>query len=127
MTGPTVEAASSGASYWGTAVSDMQSNLTVDGNRIKGTLKKLTSGQLVTDWGAGYFMALNFANIPEGATVRVGFVPTPGKGFVTLDEDHDGVFKITDKDTQVFKVITKLNGEEHVDTYTLSSLVLTDN
>lgn len=105
----------------------MQSGLTVTGNKITGTLKKLTSGQLVTDWGAGYFMALNFDDIPTGATVRVGLNPTGGSGYATLDADHDGVFKVTNKNTQVFKVITKLNGEEHVDTYTLTGLVLANS
>ena len=37
--------------YWGTAVSDMQTSVSVSEGAITGTLHKLTSGQLVTDWG----------------------------------------------------------------------------
>ena len=50
-------AAATKPSYWGTAVSDMQSNIAVSGNKITGTLKYLAEGQLVTDWGAGNFLA----------------------------------------------------------------------
>ena len=41
--------------YWGTKVSDMQTSVAVANGAITGTLKKLTSGQLVTDWGESYF------------------------------------------------------------------------
>ena len=37
--------------YWGTAVQDMQTSISIDGTAITGTLHKLTEGQLVTDWG----------------------------------------------------------------------------
>lgn len=102
----------------------MQSGVTIADGKISGTLTKLTSGQLVTDWGEGYFMALKFSNITEGATVKVGLYPSQGSGFVPLDEDLDGVFKVTDPYSQVFKVISQLDGTEKVDTYRLNGLVL---
>ena len=126
MTGPTVAAVDSGTDFWGTTASQMQTGVTVSGQYISGTLHKLTSGQLVTDWGQGYFLGLDFANIPEGATVKVGLVPSQGSGFVALDEDHNGAFKITDKNAQVFKVITTKDGERVTDTYYLSTLTLED-
>lgn len=102
----------------------MQTDISVDGNYISGTLHKLTSGQLVTDWGEGYFVALKFDDIPDGAAVKVGLAPSQGAGFVPLDEDRDGVFKVTDKNTQTLKVITTRNERTQTDTYYLSNLTL---
>ena len=124
MTGPTVGAVAGGTDFWGTTASQIQTGVTVSGQYISGTLHKLTSGQLVTDWGQGYFLGLDFADIPEGATVKVGLVPSQGSGFVALDEDHNGVFKITDKNAQVFKVITTKGDQRVTDTYYLSTLTL---
>ena len=99
-------AAATKASYWGTAVSAMQTSITVTGNKITGTLKYLDEGQLVTDWGAGNFIALKFT-VPDGATsCKVGLNPTQGSGMHELDEDKDGVFKITDNATQKLVVVT---------------------
>lgn len=126
MTSPTVAAVDSGATLFDTAVSDMQTNLTVSGGKIKGTLHKLTSGPIPGYWGEGYFMALDFTDIPDGATVKVGFNPTYGAGFVELDEDHNGVFKVTDKDAQKLYVITEKDGEENRASYILSGLTLSD-
>ena len=58
--------------------------------------------------------------------MEVGLVPSQGSGFVPLDSDHNGVFKITDKNAQVFKVITTKDGERVTDTYYLSTLTLED-
>lgn len=99
-------AAATKASYWGTAVSDMQTGITVTGNKITGTLKYLDEGQLVTDWGAGNFMALKFT-VPDVATsCKVGLDPSVSSGLVELDEDKDGVFKVTDNETQKFVIVT---------------------
>ena len=103
-------AAATKDSYWGTAVSAMQSGITVTGDKITGTLKYLDEGQLVTDWGAGNFIALKFT-VPDGATsCKVGLNPTQGSGMQELDEDKDGVFKITDNATQKLVVVTT-NGQ----------------
>ena len=80
----------------------------------------------MTDWGEGYFLGLDFSDIPEDAVVKVGLVPSQGNGFVALDEDHNGVFKITDKNAQVFKVITTKGDQRVTDTYYLSTLTLED-
>ena len=127
MTSPTVAAVDSGATLFDTAVSDMQTNVTVSNGQIKGTLKKLTTGPIPGYWGEGYFAALDFTDIPEGATVKVGMNPTYGSGFVELDEDHNGVFKVTDKDVQKLYVITEKDGEENRAYYTLSGLTLSDS
>lgn len=94
------------ASYWGTAVSAMQSNIAIANGKITGTLKYLDEGQLVTDWGAGNFIALKFT-VPDGATsCKVGLDPSVSSGLVELDEDKDGVFKVTDNETQKFVIVT---------------------
>lgn len=103
-------AAATKDSYWGTAVSAMQSNIDIADGAITGTLKFLDSGQLVTDWGEGNFMALKFT-VPSGATsCKVGLSPSEGSGLVELDDDKDGVFKVTNKDTQKFVIVTT-NGQ----------------
>ena len=125
--GLTVAAADSGASYWGHSVSSLQSGITVANGKITGTLNKVTSGALARDWGEGYFIALKFTNPDTGATsLRAGLEPSMGSGLVELDADMDGVFKITDKDHQVFKTVssTGTRTSEKVKTYDLSELVL---
>lgn len=113
--------------YWGTAVSDMQEDLAVDSDdrEITGTLKYLASGQLTVDWGEGNFMALKFTNNDTKVTsIKVGLNPSQGSGLVELDADMDGVFKVSDKDEQVF-VIQYTDGRYvQTDTYDLSGLTL---
>ena len=108
-------------------MSSLQSGITVANGKITGTLSKVTSGALARDWGEGYFIALKFTNPDTTATsLRVGLDPSEGSGLVELDADMDGVFKITDKDVQVFKTVTSLGNKtsEKVKTYDLSELVL---
>ena len=100
----------------------------MSGNAITGTLTKLTSGQLVTDWGEGYFLALKFSEFTDGLTyedVKVGLAPTEGSGLVTLDSDQNGVFKITDKNTQKLAVLQEKEGVGRlIEFYDLSGLTL---
>lgn len=86
----------------------MQASVVVGDDDITGTLKYLDSGQLVTDWGAGNFMALEFSDIDSDAVkVMVGLDPSVSSGLVDVlpDPDKNGVFKVTDKDAQKFVVI----------------------
>lgn len=111
--------------YWGTKVSTMQTSVAIANGAITGTLHKLTSGSLVDVWGAGYFLALKFTKDNAAASsIKVGLRPSVSSGLVELDADMDGVFKITDKDSQVF-VIQCSNGEvTYSKTYDLSGLTL---
>lgn len=105
----------------------MQSGVSVSGNKITGTLTKLTSGQLVTDWGEGYFLALKFSNIDADATsVKVGLLPSVSSGLAEIinDPDKNGVFKITDKDVQKFKVVQSNANGKTTQLFDLSGLVL---
>ena len=79
----------------------MQDDIVVADGAFSGTLKYLSSGQLVTDWGAGNFMAVVFSDIDADATsVKVGLEPSVSSGLVELDADKDAVLKVTNKDTQ---------------------------
>lgn len=104
-------------------MSDMQTSVAVADGAITGTLKYLSSGQLVTDWGAGNFMALKFtesnANVEK---IYVGLTPSVSSGLVPLDADMDGVFKVTDKDTQVLTMVEVVGGFAYPSTLDLSGL-----
>lgn len=108
----------------------MQDSVSVSGNAITGTLIKLTSGQLVNDWGEGYFLALKFSDFTDGLTyadVKVGLAPTEGAGMQTLDGDMNGVFKITDKNNQKLAVLQEKDGVGRlIEFYDLSGLTLAD-
>lgn len=116
--------------FWGTTASDMQSDVTVTGKAITGTLTKLTSGSLVDVWGEGYFLGLAFDDFSEGLTyedVKVGLAPTEGAGMITLDSDQMGVFKITDKDTQKLAVLQEKEGVGRLlELYDLSGLTFAE-
>lgn len=82
------------------------------------------------DWGAGNFLVVKFSNIDADATsVLVGLEPSEGGGLVECidDPDKNGVFKVTDKNTQKFKVVQSCTGSDGstyttVQTYSLSGL-----
>lgn len=98
-----------------TPVSDIQDGVTVTGSQggngsITGTLKWLASGPIVDYWGAGNFIALQFESGDADAVVKVGLDPSQGSGLVPLDADMNGVFKVTDKATQVFVIETEADG-----------------
>ena len=69
------------------------------------------------------FSATNWSNY---TSVKVGVEPSYGTGLVELinDPDKNGVFKIADKDAQLFKVVCKNATTETVKTYSLNGLVL---
>lgn len=105
----------------------MQSDVVVSDDAITGTLKYLDTGALVNRWGEGNFIALKFTDIPDTATsVKVGLDPSYGDGLVEIidDPDKNGAFKITDKDAQVFKVVTTDGTNTITKSYDLSGLVL---
>lgn len=105
----------------------MQSNLAVSEGAFTGTLKYLSSGQLVTDWGEGYFMAVGFDDFAEGLTyanVKVGLFNSAGSGLVTLDSDKDAVLHITDPVNQKLMAVQTdpVTGAKHVQYWDLSKI-----
>lgn len=95
---------------FGTAVSSLQETVVVGDSAITGTLKYYSdsSSQLVQTWGAGNFLALKFESNAD--VVLAGLDPSQGSGLVQLDDDMNGVWKITNKDTQEF--VVKCDGVE---------------
>ena len=72
-------------------------------------------------------MALKFSDIDSNATsVKVGMDPSQSSGLVELlgDPDMNGVFKVTDKDTQVFKVVTTDGVNTRTQTFDLKQLTV---
>ena len=125
LTNPTVGAVSSSATLFNTSVSDIQDSLVVGDSAITGTLKYLDTGDIASYWGAGNFMALDFSNFATGATsVMVGLDPSVSSGRVDVlaDPDHNGVFKVTNKDTQRFKIVTSDGTHSKTKYYDLSGL-----
>lgn len=110
-----------------TASTFQKNDIVVGENGITGTLKEMIDSNPITDvWGTGYFIGLKFA-LPVGCTsCKVGLNPSQGSGLVEIidDPDKDGVFKVTDKDTQNFRVEAIINGVEVVKEYDLSTLTL---
>lgn len=105
----------------------MQSDISIDGDKITGTLHYLTSGQLVKDWGEGYFLALEWSDIDEGATsLKVGLQPSVSSGLIECldDPDHNGVFHVTDKRRQDVIIITSAEGHRTLQNFDISGLTL---
>ena len=107
----------------------MQSNIVVDGNEIKGTLKFIEGGIApgVLE-GDGYFLALKWSDPDEDATsLKVGLVPSSsGMDLIECidDTDRNGVFKITNKDTQSLVIVQSNADGRTVQQFSLASLVL---
>ena len=93
-----MEAEDGDVTLFGTKVSDMQEDVVVGDDEIVGTLKYLDSGDLVTTWGAGNFMALTFIDndFSKYSSVKVGMDPSQSSGLVEIinDPDKNGVFKV---------------------------------
>lgn len=127
----TVKPESQSTLIYETPVSSIQeSDVAVTGNKITGTLKYLDSGAIAGYWGAGNFLALKFSDIdPRASSVKVGLDPSQGSGLVELigDPDMNGVFKITDKDTQKFVVVTTDGHATKRQEFDLSDLVCEDS
>ena len=113
---------------WGTPVSDVQTNVTIENNAISGTLKYVDSGALADGWGAGNFLALDLSSndFDDLTSVKVGMEPSAGSGLVELidDPDKNGVFKVTDKYNQKFVVVSTDGKNTVTQKYTLSGLTL---
>ena len=128
ITSPKVTAVAQSASLFETPVSDIQGDdIVITDNAITGTLHYLDSGAIADHWGAGNFIALQFSDIDEKATsVKVGLNPSESSGLVEIidDPDKNGVFKVTNKDTQVFRVVTTDGTNTKTVDYDLSGLTV---
>lgn len=127
----TVKAESQSSQIYETDVSDIQdADVTVSGKKITGTLKYLSTGPIAGYWGAGNFLALKFSDVdPKATSIKVGLNPSEGSGLVELlgDPDMNGVFKITDKTTQKFRVVITDGHLTKTTDYDLSDLTCEDH
>lgn len=78
--------------------------------------------------GDGNFLALKFTadDWSDYTSVKVGLNPSQGTGLVEVinDPDKNGVFKITDTETQMFEIICTDGTNRVSKTYSLRDLVL---
>ncbi|MBR6503053.1 MAG: hypothetical protein IKT42_06380 [Clostridia bacterium] len=121
------QAEKSSATLFDTKVSNIQTGVNVADGAITGTLKYLATGPIADYWGAGNFMALKFVD-PNKNTDKIDVRMNPtagtGDGWVTLDNDMNGVFKVT-ATTQKFEVrTTTTNGTVKTQSFDLSGLTL---
>ena len=102
----------------------MQSDITITGHTITGTLKYLSADNAITQvWGPGNFLCLKMPDADiTTATTKVGLDPSVSSGLVELDSDKNCVFKITDKNGQKLIVQVTKDGETVVDRYDRSGL-----
>lgn len=129
MSSLTVSAEAAETVIYGYTVSDMQTGVTVTADKITGTVKKLTDGQLAEYWGPGNFLALKLSELPDNVlSCKVGLTPSEGSGLVEIkgDPDMNLAAKITDKNTQKFTVqMTTIAGTK-TRYWDLSGLTLED-
>lgn len=120
-----------GPLYGGKVASDLQSDVSVIGNAINGSLNFIEGGLADSGplAGDGYFLALKWANPAAGVTsLKVGLDPSIGTGLVEAinDSDRNGVFKITDKDNQRLILIQSDGVNTTKQVFSLKNLVLAD-
>lgn len=116
---------SASATLFGKTVSQYQTDVNIIDNVIVGNLSYLSAGEIVDAWGAGNFIALKFVIIDPDITfsnIKVGLNPSHSSGLVTLDADLNGVFKITNKTEQTFRVEVTKNGITKTKDFILSGL-----
>lgn len=131
MTGPTVSAEADGTLILGKEVSELQSGVSVTNTAIEGTLNYVadyTEFSSDPELQSGNYLALKFTNIDARATsVRVGLVPSAiGMDLVEIinDPDKNGVFRVTNVATQVFRVVTSDGTNSVTNDYSLAGLTL---
>ena len=109
-------------------MTDIQENVTISGNAIKGKLKYLDSGAIASHWDNGYFMALDLStnDFTNLTSVKVGMSPSVSSGLVEIinDPDKNGVFKVSNKFNQKFVIVQSDGTNSRTQTYDLSQLEL---
>lgn len=121
-----MEPENGGVNLFGKNVSDLQSDVSVDGDEITGTLKYVTG---YTGFSSneseqsGNYLALKIETVPDDVETTVELVGGT-KGPVTLDEDMNIVLLIKNKDTQSVKVVSTDGDETATKTFGLIGLTL---
>ena len=115
---------------YGHLVSEYQSDVAVEGDKVTGTLHFIEGGLAESGplAGDGYFLCLKWS-VPQAGvnSVKVGLVPSAGTGLVEGfgDVDRDVVCKISDIVNQRFTIIqSDAAGHKNVQVYSLADLTL---
>jgi len=123
-------AATAAAKMFEVNVSSMQSGVNVANGAITGTLKYMKADNGITSvWGKGNFLCLDFSATDWSAysSVMVGLDNSVSGKLVDVlaDPDKNGVFKITNKETQRFMIVaTSADGRQvHKQYFDLSGLL----
>ena len=130
LDGVTVVPESGNTEAFGVKASTIQSGVSVSGDKITGTLNYLDESNapgIVSVWGNGYFLFLNFANHDSDATsLLVGMTPSEGSGLVEAinDADQNGIFKVTDKNKQEVTFISSDGTNSTAQYFDLTGLTL---
>lgn len=110
--------------------SDFQSNVAVADGKVTGTLKFIEGGLAESGplSGDGYFLALKWSNLDTHTnSLKVSLDPS-ASGMEPIecfdDPDRNGVFKITDKDSQKFKIVQSDGTHKNIQAFALNRLVL---
>ena len=127
LTSATVTAVDNSAQLFDVDVADMQSDdISIANGKITGTVKYLSGSNAITNvWGEGNFLCLAFSNWDANADkVLVGLDPSMGSGLadVKADPDHNGIFKVTNKNTQRFVVCVQKGSKTTWTYYSLADL-----
>lgn len=107
-------------------MSDLQTDVVVNGTEISGTLKHVTGYTgFSTDPAEqqGNYLCLKFNTMPTDAITTVELVGGT-KGPVVLDSDMNMVLLIKDKDAQTVKVTVDDGDEQLTKIYSLAGLTL---
>ena len=118
---------------FGKKVSALQTRIRVSDNAIGGTLKFVEDYEGFSSDPAlqsGNYLALKFSDIDARATsVKVGLDPSAGSGLVEIinDPDKNGVFRISNKNTQNFKVVVSDGTHTTTQTFDLATLTVLDS
>lgn len=123
-------AATAAAKMFDVNVSSLQSGVNVANGAITGTLKYMKADNGITSvWGKGNFLCLDFsaADWTVYKSVMVGLDNSVSGKLVDVlpDPDKNGVFKITNKETQRFMIVaTSADGRQvHKQYFDLSGLL----
>lgn len=109
-------------------MSELQSDIVVNGNEISGTLNYVegyTGFSSDPEYQSGHYLAMKFETTIENATITVAVMNGETGREVQLDDDGMIVDYLTDTEAQSLRVKTYVDGEvvETVD-YSLQGLVL---
>lgn len=112
---------------------DLQSDLAFSNGKVTGELAFIEGGLAESGplSGDGNFMFIKFsADDWSGYTsVKVGLNPSEGSGLVEIltDPDKNGVFKVTNTESQRFEIVVSDGTNSHSMSYSLTDLVLAND